>query len=211
MKKTMNDIASGVSSKSDSVEKKLEELGIDLSALHTSTTDTGTVFELTKPKTYTVVSSNDTLTMNEQELTENDFQRIVNIMTHEAGYSANANSEMFGIASVVLNEYEHVGFYDYGIYSKNTFSEFLNGFYKANSNLSTGGLNIASGISYTDAEWRQAEEILKFVLDGNRAFGSETCYWVGNSSGKYAGRVTGFSTCEKGTVDTTGGVKGIDY
>lgn len=213
MQKTMKNISNGISSeKEDETSKRLKELGIDLTTLHTATTDIGTVFELTKAKAYTVVPNGDTLIFTGQALTENDFQRIVNIMTHEAGSSANADSEMFGIASVVLNEYEHDGFYDYGNYSKDTFADFLDGFYKVNSNLSTGGgLNIASGITSADETWKHAEEILKFTLEGNHAFGSETCYWVGNSSGKYAGRVSGFSTHERGVVDTTGGVKGIDY
>ena len=213
MKKTIKDIENSSSSeKADKTSKKLKELGIDLSALHTATTDTGTVFKLTKAKAYSIVPDGDKLAETGQYLTESDFQRIVNIMTHEAGSTPNANSEMFGIASVVLNEYEHIGFYDSGNYSKDTFTEFLDGFYELNSNLSTGGgMNIASGITSADTTWKQAEDILQYTLQGNRAFGSETCYWVGNSSGKYAGRVIGFSTQERGVVDTSGGVKGIDY
>ena len=210
MRKTAEDYAAG--KVVDQVSQKLKELGIDLSALHTATTDTGTVFKLTKAKAYSIVPDGDKLAETGQYLTESDFQRIVNIMTHEAGSTPNANSEMFGIASVVLNEYEHIGFYDSGNYSKDTFTEFLDGFYELNSNLSTGGgMNIASGITSADTTWKQAEDILQYTLQGNRAFGSETCYWVGNSSGKYAGRVIGFSTQERGVVDTSGGVKGIDY
>ncbi len=210
MRKTAEDYAAG--KVVDQVSQKLKEFGIDLSALHTATTDTGTVFKLTKAKAYSIVPDGDKLAETGQYLTESDFQRIVNIMTHEAGSTQNANSEMFGIASVVLNEYEHIGFYDSGNYSKDTFTEFLDGFYELNSNLSTGGgMNIASGITSADTTWKQAEDILQYTLQGNRAFGSETCYWVGNSSGKYAGRVIGFSTQERGVVDTSGGVKGIDY
>ena len=170
-----------------------EKFGIDLRSIKFATTSTVNEAKLTNAKSYAVISDNSYLAGKSGYITKTDFNRIVYIMTHECGKTPNSNAEMFGTASVLLNEFEHDGFFDQGEYSKETMSDFLDGFYKHNGLY--GLYNENDGVNDKDSTTR-AEMILNYVLSGKRAFNSEVCYWVGNSTGT----VTGFSDRDKGTV-----------
>ena len=161
-------------------EHIMDELGINLSTMQFGEKSDVTSAKFTKAKSYTVVPDNSPNAGKDGYITQSDYDRLIYVMTHECGTTGNSDTELFGTASALLNEYETPGFYDCEGYNKDTFSNFLDGFYDHNYQLAVSNIdpNSAEG---KDAQ-KRAEAILDYVLSGNRAFGSEVGCWVSNES-----------------------------
>lgn len=156
--------------------QSLDALGIDVSKLIFGlNSDVKSAETTTDANAFTVVADNDPNAGKDGFITQSEYNRLLYIITHENGTTANAATDMFATASALLNSFETAGYY--GDYAN--INDKLWAFETKNAKY---GLFTPNGGASADVQVL-GRQVLDVVLGGTRLSGVNC--WTGDGTNAY--------------------------